>query len=514
MILLAIQQSAFARQLQCTYHTADWNYWKSYQQCLLKSVDLSSSHKSGGHSFSGSSSDKSEVSGVQFYGSNVVHFIPAEVTREFPKLNALVFLDSNVPVVKADLLGREFKNIQFLNFWQSKVEAIEAGAFTELENLKNIYFAYNLLKTLQFGLFRNNLKLEIVYFYENKISMIHPALFDGVKNFKYVEFLSNVCVSKRFGCETCTVSQSELKSGLATCFANCEADQECFTLTQENLKNTKTIKSEITSSIAQIDKKLTNLESTCEAILKSQSTEIEKISQKTAQVETKLQENLAKSQNISDNLSLFIAKESNFMTDLQSLTTTNFEVQNFVIENATKALKDSNDLTMSDFKALFQDQVQKCEESNNETAESLNENLAGKIDVALQSMKTANDELKVALENSNKETVEHLGNKVDTAINFLEIKVDSAVKSLDTKVESAIKSIEESNHKLLETLQETILKATDARVELMETKLELEKTKHALEKKELEERFNQKMADFVKKKLEEFEMKLREESRP
>jgi hypothetical protein len=296
------------------------------------------------------------------------------------------------------------------------------------------------------------------------------------------------------------VTQAELKSGLSTCFANCEADPECFTLTDEILKNIKTFKSEMTSSIAQIDKKLTNLESTCEAILRNQSTEIEKTSA---------------------NLSLFIAKESNFMTDLQSLTTKNFEAQNFVIENAAKALKDSNDLTMSDFKALFQDQVQKCEESNNETAESLNENLAGKIDVALESMKTTNDDHLAVVEA-----------KVDTAINSLENKVDSAVKSLDSKVDSAIKSIEESNQKLLETLQETILKATEARVdkavELVDTKLanaqllrELEKTKHALEKKELEEKlktmeenFKQQMADFVKKQLEEFEKKLREEDRP
>jgi hypothetical protein len=298
---LVIHQVAFARQLQCKYQTANWNYWPSYKECFLTSVDLSEVHKSGGHSFTGSSSEKSEVSTVTFYQSKVVDFVPAEVTREIPKLNALDFQNSNVPVVKTGLLGSEFKNLQFLNFWQSKVEAIEDGAFTELENLKVIYIALNPLKTLSFGLFRTNLKLEIVRFVSNKISMIHPALFNDLTHLKRVEFSSNVCVNRQVGCVTCTVSQSELKSGLSTCFANCQDDLECSNpaIKDEILKNTKTIKSELTSSIAQIDKKLTNSESISEANSKSQSTEIEKISQKNAQVEEKLQENLAKSQKIS-----------------------------------------------------------------------------------------------------------------------------------------------------------------------------------------------------------------------
>ncbi len=477
-----VQQAAFARQLGCRYQSGgiNWNNWPSYKECLLTGVDLSSSHQSGGHSFSGSWSEKSEASMVRFDQSKVVDFVPTEVIREFPNVNALAITYSNVTVVKTGLLGNDLKKLEFLSFWDSKVQAIEAGAFTELENLKYILIMSSPLKILPFGLFRNNLKLEFARFGDNKISMIHPALFDDLTHLKLANFGSNVCVNRQFGCESCSVSKSGLKSGLSTCFANCQDDLECSNpaLKEEILKSTKALKSEITSSIAQIDKKLTNLESTCETNFKNQSTKIKKVS---------------------DNLSLFIAKESNFMTDLQSLTTKNFEAKNFVIGNATKVLKDSNDLTMSDFKALFQDQVQKCEESNNETAESLNENLAGKIDVALESMKTANDDLKAAVENSNKETR----------------------KYLDSKVDSTIKSIEVANQKLLETLQETILKATDSKVELLDAKLvntqmelEREKAKHIIEKKELEENFKQQMADFVQKQLKEFEKKLREESRP
>jgi hypothetical protein len=78
-----------------------------------------------------------------------------------------------------------------------------------------------------------------------------------------------------------------LKSGLATCSANCEADPECSAS-----ESTQTPKIKIPSSTESTDIKPTNLESTCEAILKNQSIEIENIFQKTAQVEEKLHENL------------------------------------------------------------------------------------------------------------------------------------------------------------------------------------------------------------------------------
>jgi hypothetical protein len=432
-LLLAIhQQVAFALELGCKYQSRTfWNNWPAHKECLLNSVDLSAAHKSGRHSFSGSSSEKTEVTMVRFEGSNVVDFVPAEVIREFPKLNALAITRSNVPVVKTGLIGREFKTLQFLSFYYSKVEAIEAGAFEELENLKNFWIMGGPLKTLQFGLFRKNLKLEFTFFGDNKISMIHPALFDDLKNLKVVYFNSNVCVSKTFDRQTGTVSQSELKSALSTCFANCQADPECSTSDR-----TTTPKIEILSSTEPTTIKPKNLDSTCEAILKNQSIEIENIFQKAAQVEGQVHENLEKSQNISGNLEACISKGSSFMRELKSLR-----------ENATKDLKDS-------------------------------------IDSALKNMKTTNDDL----------------------------------------LATTIKSIE--------TLKDTILKTTDNRVdkvvELVETKLELEKAKHVIEKKDWEEKvkkleeklatqcqeiegkFKQQMADYVKKQLEEFENKINE----
>jgi hypothetical protein len=340
------QQVAFARQLQCKYQSGlAWSNWPAHKECVLASVDLSAVHKSGGHSFSGSSSEKSEVYLVKFYRSNVVDFVPPEVIREFPNLNALVFYYSNLPVVKTGLIGREFKKLEFLGFWECTVESIEAGAFEELENLKHIWIFGNLLKTLQFGLFRNNLKLEIAFLGDNKISMIHQALFDDLTHLKIVYLSSNVCVSKNFGCATCSVSQSELKSALAPCFANCRADPECSASDR-----TTTPKIEILSSTESTAIKPKNLDSTCEAILKNQSIEIENIFQKTAQFEGQVHENLEKSQNISENLEACILKGSNFMGELKSLSGNSFAAQNSLIENATKVLCDSIDSALQNMK--------------------------------------------------------------------------------------------------------------------------------------------------------------------
>jgi hypothetical protein len=224
-----ILRGAWARELECEYGSYDtWLFWPPFKQCELFRVDLSQDFKSVAHSFTGSLSQKSEVTLVRISESYYVEFIPTEVAQQFPNLNALVFYDSNLPVVKNDLLGPSLKNIQFLNFWESKVETIESEAFSSLVNLKYILFDENPLKALNFPLFRNNLKLEIIRFYDNKIQMINPSLFDGLTKLKFVQFNPNDgCVRTIFGCEFCEIDFPELKTGLATCFSNCEEDLEC-----------------------------------------------------------------------------------------------------------------------------------------------------------------------------------------------------------------------------------------------------------------------------------------------
>jgi hypothetical protein len=224
-----ILRGAWARELKCEYGSYNyWVYWTSYKECSLSRVDLSQDFKSEAHSFTGSLSQKSEVTLVEIRESYYVEFIPTELTQQFPNLNALVFWESDLPVVMNDLLGPSLKNIQFLNFFKSNVESVESEAFSSLVNLKYILFYENPLKALNFPLFRNNLKLEIIRFYDNKIKMFNPSLFDGLTNLKIVHFSPNDgCVTKEFGCPTCEISFPDLKAGLATCFSNCEEDLEC-----------------------------------------------------------------------------------------------------------------------------------------------------------------------------------------------------------------------------------------------------------------------------------------------
>ncbi len=558
---MTIYQVICARQLQCTYQdSGSWGYWPNYDECRLFNVDLSKNYKTESHSFSGSSSQKSGAMGVTFYSSNVVEFIPKEIIHEFPNLVSFVVWESNAPIIKTDFFSKNFVNLQFLNFWNSKVEFIESEAFSELVNLKQIYVGSNQLKALKFRLFQKNLKLEIVRFESNKIVMMNPNLFEGLENLKFVIFYSNQCVSKRFGCETCTVSQTELKSGLTTCFNNCADDSECkrksSPVIEDIYVSTSTLKAEITSStelIDNIDNKLKNLEAKCETISKNQNITIEKIFQKTVQVEGKVQENLAKSQDIFNNLEVFISKESNFLNELNSVIKNNFESQNLLIDNTTEILTNSVDQTISSFKTFFQDILvnkihkielfsETIEKSNNETAENLKENLETKIDKALQDMKNANNDLIKVVENSNKETREYLENKVE-----------STIKMFDESNQETRQYMEESNKKTVQSLKDAVLKATEERVdkavELVDAKLaktelalELEKANRIIEKnhvlllegkikkledkvksleeklstqaQEMERKFNNQMVDFVEKQLEGFEKKLREDEKP
>ncbi len=479
---------------------------------------------------------------VTIYQSNFVEFVPTEMTQQFPKLNALVFWGSNLPVVKNDLLGPSLKNIQFLNFFKSNVESVEAEAFSSLVNLKYIYFDENPLKALKFPLFKNNRKLEIIRLRGNKIQMINPSLFDGLAKLKIVEFDRNVgCVrSREFGCETCQISLPELKTGLATCFSNCEKDLEC---------NKKTSpKTEATTENPKVMKEEPKIQ-------KNQSIENEEI-EKSSQVQ--VQETLP------SNLEVCIKSESNFLASLKSLTRANFETQNSLFENSTKLLANQIDQTITAFKSHFQETlanqnqeftkfsetleksnqktVESLSHSNKRTAESLNENFGTKIDLAL-----------VKMRNSMRESIAIVAGKVEATLKKLDESGRETREYFERKVEKIEESsqatrqaLEKSNRKTVESMQNSIIKATDERlnrtVELVEAKLakteialELEKSrvlllerkvgsleaqvkslqeKLAAQAQAIDEKFSIQVAEFVGKQFDEFKEILRGEMNP
>lgn len=204
--------------------------WPSHNYCVLTYIDLSAAHNSETFSFSGSSTHKSQATVVSFHtwNSSSIDFIPKEITKDFANLNGLIFDGYDSPVLKDKLFISDFRKIEYLDLSSNKIHTIEESALEHLFKLKWINFFGNKIQSLPFKIFENNPELMYVNFALNEIASIHPNLFDGLNKLKIVYISINRCIDKDFGCETCLVSQSALKTGLNSCFSICLSDQFCF----------------------------------------------------------------------------------------------------------------------------------------------------------------------------------------------------------------------------------------------------------------------------------------------
>jgi hypothetical protein len=230
LFLLITSSCVFGRELSCSYYTRSEPMWPTYSYCFLSSVDLSKSYQSQYHTFSGTSAQKTATTAVYFYSSTNIDFVPEEVLSEFPLLNGLIFESYNLPTVKNDLFSKNFNSLQYLYLYSNKIQTIEANAFQYLIKLKWIRLDSNQIESLSLQIFKKNPEITYIDLRNNKINSIDSKFFKNLKNLKYVGFAgSNVCVSQDFGCSssTCSASQSDLDSGLATCFSNCVKDLDC-----------------------------------------------------------------------------------------------------------------------------------------------------------------------------------------------------------------------------------------------------------------------------------------------
>jgi hypothetical protein len=217
------------RELDCSYGTDYYTLWPEFHRCELAHFDFSESFQSQVHSFTGSSSQISETTAVQFFESYQTDFIPKEILEEFSNLNGLIIYRCNLPVLKNELFSVEFVVLEYLYLGENQIVSIEPFAFKNLKNLKWLTLHENKIQSLPLNLFQNNPKLIYLDFDENQINSISPNLLKNLKQLKQVDFNGNRCVDQSFDCETCKISQSELDSGLSTCFQNCLKDPDCAT---------------------------------------------------------------------------------------------------------------------------------------------------------------------------------------------------------------------------------------------------------------------------------------------
>ncbi len=227
-------QDSFERDLSCISTSWTAPLWPTHKACYVRYVDFSEKFRSEKHSFSGSSSEKLGIKALHIYNSDKIDFVPIDIFVEFPNLNGLLYSVCTLPVVKSGLFTAEFRKLEYLYFQSANVQSIEASAFEHLINLKWISFDRNQIKSLPFSIFKSNPNLIYVSFGSNQITSINPVLFKNLTNLKIVEFTGNQCVDKKFGCESCSLSQSDFENDLSKCFSNCQNDEVCSV---ERLKN-------------------------------------------------------------------------------------------------------------------------------------------------------------------------------------------------------------------------------------------------------------------------------------
>jgi hypothetical protein len=233
LLLLILSSCASRRELSCSYDR-DSIYsgylWPTYNQCKVSSVDLSESFKTVEHSFSGTWVQKSAVSVVRFDKPTQIDFLPKQMLNDFPHLNGIIIADCDtLSIVKNDLFTEDFGAIQYLSLFGNKIETIEADAFQHLPKLKWIAIYQNQLRSLPHQIFKSNPELIMISFHTNQINSITPDFFKNLSKLQHVEFINSPCTKKIFGCisGSCSVSQSELDSGLSSCHNNCLNDVEC-----------------------------------------------------------------------------------------------------------------------------------------------------------------------------------------------------------------------------------------------------------------------------------------------
>jgi Leucine-rich repeat (LRR) protein len=215
-----LQPSVEGVELKCEYT------WSS-NECVIWRVDLSNIFREEIFKVSASSEKLNETTVIKFVWSPNVDFVPPAVVDKFSNLTELEIFDSNVPIIKNNLLDSKFDKIKRLFIGLTQTEFIEEKAFQHLKNLEILSLQQNNIKSLNSTLFSNNPRLKHINLWRNKITAIHPKFFKNLNQLSFVKLHENECIGEGFGCEDCTIDHEELNRELSACYFNCFVDNEC-----------------------------------------------------------------------------------------------------------------------------------------------------------------------------------------------------------------------------------------------------------------------------------------------
>jgi Leucine-rich repeat (LRR) protein len=173
-------------------------------------------------SFSGDHSAKTRTTWIEFSRVGRVAHVPWTVTVDFPKFTILSIINSQLPIVRNDLLKQQFNRLQKLNLYSNGIQIVEEQAFAHLENLQGIFLHNNKIQSLNGRLFEKNLKLKLIYLMKNKIKMIDSGTFKSLNHLEGIMLSGNACSNQDIGCSSCprTIDAGDLNGKLRDCYDN------------------------------------------------------------------------------------------------------------------------------------------------------------------------------------------------------------------------------------------------------------------------------------------------------
>jgi Leucine-rich repeat (LRR) protein len=204
--------------VECDYY----NLPGVYHRCIVHNVDLSKKTLSEKFTFSGTQEQKKNTTYIRFQESGRVTHVPQNLHEEFRNITELQITESEIPIVKNNLLGPQFSRIEELDLYNNKIQIVEDGAFKHLHNLEWIGLYKNQIKSLSRGVFQNNRKLKEIHLDDNKIKMIAPETFQHLNQLTWVPLTGNDCVNKEIGCWDCNTKNyhTKLNRDLHACYEN------------------------------------------------------------------------------------------------------------------------------------------------------------------------------------------------------------------------------------------------------------------------------------------------------
>jgi Leucine-rich repeat (LRR) protein len=166
-------------------------------------------------------------------------FLPLNLSANFPFLTAIAVTHSSLHEIDANAFDNML-NVKNLTLSNNRIEVLPVGAFKSLKNLNYLDLSYNDVEYLLDNTFQGLWKLEELKIHENEITKIHDKAFnylrnvnklslqsnhietlsatfiDAFANIEFVDFSENTCIFGRYPGDSLKAIKKQIKS---TCHA-------------------------------------------------------------------------------------------------------------------------------------------------------------------------------------------------------------------------------------------------------------------------------------------------------